>query len=390
MKDGSVNIVLIENNKSEARYIQELLSKSKSTKYNLIWRDTLQSGIEEIGKSNIDVVITDLDLTNGNSLVNFKELYQSAKDIPILIYTDFYDEEKVISVIREGAQDCLYKEYVNTHRLVNSVAYAMVRKNIREQLEKQKKEIEKAYSQFKEQTSQLIQTEKMSTIGTMVAGVAHELNNPLMAIYNFIEFCLKITPTEDERYEYLNIAKDASNRCIDIVKNLVTFARIGDDIDLDLSDVNEILDSVLNVISYKILKTGAKIYKKIDTESPSILVNRNTIQQAILNLISNAIDAVETCVTKDIYINIESKADFICISIKDTGCGISPQNLQRIFDPFFTTKSIGEGTGLGLYLSNNIIQNHGGTLTCESNEGIGTEFKVLLPHERTNENKSNN
>ncbi|MER3446131.1 MAG: hypothetical protein C4291_04505 [Candidatus Dadabacteria bacterium] len=252
---------------------------------------------------------------------------------------------------------------------------------------RQKEEIEKAHAHLRETTQMLIQAEKMSAVGTIVAGVSHELNNPMMGILNFIQYCLKHTSKEDKRYSILQDAERETNRCIDIIKDLLTFSRMekeGPEA-RQKETCTVIFDRVFRLLSYRIEKEGILVTRHSTEEIPSIWMKVNNIQQVFLNLIINALDALRDSNRKEIHVDIQREGEFVQVIVADTGCGISPENVQRIFDPFFTTKPVGEGTGLGLSVCRSIIKEHGGEITCESRSGIGTKFRILLPIDRRKE-----
>ena len=233
-------------------------------------------------------------------------------------------------------------------------------------------------------SAQLIQTGKMGAVGTMTAGIAHELNNPMMGILNFVQYCLKHTSEDDRRYVVLQDAERETKRCSGIVQNLLTFSRMEQEGDEEYQKVSctMILERVLQLLSYRVEKENVLVTEHTANGTPTIWIKENNIQQVIFNLINNALDSVKTSEKKEIHVDIHPEGEFVQLTIADTGCGISPENLESIFDPFFTTKSVGEGTGLGLSISHSIIKDHGGELRCESEPGTGTKFKVLLPIEK--------
>jgi PAS domain S-box-containing protein len=256
----------------------------------------------------------------------------------------------------------------------------------------QKEEIEKAHTHLRETTQMLVQAEKMSAVGTMVAGVSHELNNPMMGILNFIQYCLKHTHNEDKRFSVLQDAERETNRCIDIVKNLLTFSRMekeGPEV-RHKETCTAIFDRVFKLLSYRIEKQGVSIKRHTAEETPVIWMKVNNIQQVFLNLIINSLDALKDSEKKEIHVDIQPEGEFVQVTVADSGCGVSPENTQKIFDPFFTTKPVGEGTGFGLSVCRGIINEHGGEITCESKLGVGTEFRILLPTDRRKDFMANN
>lgn len=230
-------------------------------------------------------------------------------------------------------------------------------------------------------SSEMIQREKMSSLGIMTAGVAHELNNPLMAILIFIQYAIKHTNKEDRRYQPLVDAEREVVRCQEIIINLLTFSRMEMEGEEAFSPIkiSELFERVLLLQAYKLRTHSIRIVKQYPNNEPSPKMKINKIQQVILNLIANAIDAMNGSVKKELTLSIQANKQSVTWVVSDTGSGINEKNLGKIFDPFFTTKPPGEGTGLGLSISKSIIDEHNGTMTCNSIVGEGTRFIISQP-----------
>jgi len=242
------------------------------------------------------------------------------------------------------------------------------------------KELKRLYTELKESQFQLIQAEKMSAVGTFVAGVAHELNNPITAILHFVQYCIKHTSKEDRLYSILQDIERETRSYIDTTQNLLTFSHMQREKKVHQKEsLNTILNRVLKLLSYRIEKNNISVSKNISIGVPDIPMNVNNIQQVFLNLLNNALDALKESKRKKIDIDILCEGKYVKVTIADSGCGITPENIDNIFDPFFTTKPIGQGTGLGLSLCQSIINAHNGEITCESVPGQGTKFIILLP-----------
>lgn len=233
-------------------------------------------------------------------------------------------------------------------------------------------------------------SERMSAMSTLAAGVAHELNNPMMGILNLIQYCLKHTSEDDLRYPVLQDSEREAKRCADIVKNLMSFSLSGQEgeVEYEKQRVAIIIDRVIKLLSYRTEREHVTVTCHVAEELPEIWIKTNAIQQVVLNIVDNALDALAGCPKKEIYIEAQPEGEFAKILFCDSGCGIAPETQERIFEPFFTTKPVGQGTGLGLSVSRNIVNEHGGSITCESTPGTGAKFKMLLPiHTRRKEEK---
>jgi len=246
---------------------------------------------------------------------------------------------------------------------------------------KNEEELKNLYKKLKQSQTQVIQLEKLKTIGIMAAGIAHELNNPIMGIINYVQYCLKHTSRHDRRYSVLRDLEYETKRCIDTVQNLLTFAYGRENGKEESQNVScdTLLQRVTKLLNHRIEKEHVLLNYHIADRTPEIRVKVSQIQHLFLNLISNALDALNKTTKKEINIDVCCEGDFIKAVIVDTGCGIAAENIDKIFEPFFTTKTLGQGTGLGLTINQNIIKEHGGEIKCESNLGAGTKFIVLLP-----------
>ena len=235
--------------------------------------------------------------------------------------------------------------------------------------------------------AQLVQVEKMSALGTMAAGVAHELLNPMMGMLNFAQYCLKHTSEGDPRYPVLQDIERETRRCADIVRDITTFSRMGKQVGdgYQKESFVTIIGRVIKLLSYRIEKEHVSLTHHVAEGTPKIWMEENGMQQVLLNLISNALDALAESQKKEIHVEVHREGDFVQLTVVDSGCGLGPENLEKIYDPFFTTKPVGKGTGLGLSTSRSIINSHGGSITCESELGVGTTFKILLPVENKEE-----
>jgi len=245
-------------------------------------------------------------------------------------------------------------------------------------LQASRADLEKAVGTLKTTQAQLMQSEKLSAVGQFVAGVAHELNNPLTSVIGFSEL-LYSTSTDPKQKEHLgHIARNAT-RCHKIVHSLLGFSRQHEP-ERKLVNLHEVADAVLEIVAYDMRANNVALDREYAAQLPPIMGDAHQLQQVVLNIVSNARQALETF-RRDgrIIVRTGSTDDLVWLRIVDNGPGINPENLKRIFDPFFTTKPQGKGTGLGLSLSYGIVQEHRGSIRAESRPGVGTEFILEFP-----------
>ena len=240
--------------------------------------------------------------------------------------------------------------------------------------------IKKAYEQLKVAQNQLIQSEKMSAVGQLAAGVAHEINNPLGVILGFSQALVKrLKPDDPLSMPLLAIDREAQ-RCKQLVQSLLTFSRVGKPEKEELN-LKETIESALSLILPQARVRDVQLIRELGSETLTIFAERIQIQQVVINLCNNAMDAMPKGGSLTVHVgkNFLDGIDMAEIAVIDTGEGISKENQSKIFEPFFTTKEVGKGTGLGLSLVFEIVQKHAGHITFESEPGKGTAFKVYFP-----------
>jgi len=246
-------------------------------------------------------------------------------------------------------------------------------------LDSSERELETAYEKLQETRAQLMQSSKMTALGELAAGVAHELNQPLMVIKGLSQNLFKNTPATNPAYDKLRLIAEASRKMELVIRHLRIFSRT-DGPTISAVDLNRVIRDAYAIV--KEILANCSIRIKMDLgDIPLVLGSPNRLEQVAINLVTNARDAMPDGGTIEITTStVERGACTLArMSIRDTGCGIPREHLDRIFDPFFTTKEIGKGTGLGLSISYGIIKEHRGDITVESEPSKGTVFHVVLP-----------
>ena len=250
-----------------------------------------------------------------------------------------------------------------------------------EQLEANCRDLEQMHRELQEAQAQLIQSEKLASMGQLAAGVAHEVNNPLGTILLCAHMLLRGQGAEEDRLRALRMVIDEATRCKTIVSGLLNFARQGK---LALREVslNEVIRDTLSLVEKQPLFAKVEIELALDESLPAIEADPAQLKDVFLNLVINAAEAMP----EGGRLTVATRAvgeDMVEAAFTDTGCGISEENLPKIFNPFFTTKQIGQGTGLGLAISYGIVKMHKGQIGVKSEVGVGTTFTVTLPRRLT-------
>jgi two-component system NtrC family sensor kinase len=241
-------------------------------------------------------------------------------------------------------------------------------------------EVAKKTEEIKKTHENLIQTEKLASLGRMAAGVAHEINNPLTGIVTFAHLLLKRVPPDSENAEDIKIIIEQAERCAKIINNLLTFARASTTEKGEV-DINSILERAILMIRNQEKFQNIRFNLQIENRPFITVGEAYKYQQIFLNMLINASDAMNergeiTVATRE----QESEGKkYVEVEFTDTGSGISQQDMSKLFEPFFTTKPVGKGTGLGLSVSHGIVSQFGGKISVTSEVGKGTSFYVWLP-----------
>jgi two-component system NtrC family sensor kinase len=227
---------------------------------------------------------------------------------------------------------------------------------------------------------QLIHADKLSTIGLMVSGVAHELNNPLTGICGYAEMLLQDEGLSPDLYATLRLIHSEGERATRIVKNLLSFVRTGGGRATDYFDLHSTIDSVIDLMGYRLRRSEVAVERDFDPDVAPLFGDMHQLQQVLLNLVHNAIQAMGGG-GRPARLRLVTRMarDEVMVQVVDTGHGIAPADLAHVFDPFFTTKAEGEGTGLGLSISRAAVEAHGGRIGVESRVREGTTFTIWLP-----------
>src|SRR4030067_2130858 len=222
----------------------------------------------------------------------------------------------------------------------------------------------------------LSQTEKMVSIGRLASGVAHEINNPLSGIILCFKNLTESNLEHSKREQLISTINDGLQKIKDIIEQLLYFSRMAVT-EKKHVDVNKLRNKLMVLLGYSASKKNIRIVNDLSDDIPEILMDENKMNQVFLNIMQNAMQAMDG---GGVLIIKTAKDDGFCvISINDTGTGIPPEILPNVFYPFFTTKDVGEGTGLGLSVSKGIVEQHGGIIEVESQAGVGTRFRIKLP-----------
>jgi len=345
-----------------------------------------QQAIEKASQFLPDIILLDMMMPEKDGLQACKEIRgrTPTASIPIILLTARADEETKLAALAAGASDFLPKPFSTTElhvRIKNLVESHQYQRK----LSKQNQVLESTIEQLKETETQLVQTEKLASLGRLSAGIIHEINNPL----NFATtglFTLRnkgkyLAPEQQEEYaEVLKDVEDGIKRVKNIVSDLRTFSHPETE-SRDQVEVAEVVGSALRFVSNE-WKDRVEIKQQLP-EHLTVWANKNKLIQVMVNLLQNSLDALKTKTfgNEKPTISIEGRVEKerSLLIINDNGPGISPEHLDKIFDPFFTTKDVGEGMGLGLSICYRIVEECEGRISVKTEAGKFCEFTLEFP-----------
>jgi PAS domain S-box-containing protein len=257
--------------------------------------------------------------------------------------------------------------------------FRLLNAELEQRVDERTRQLSQALSELRAAQQTLLQNERLATIGTMSAGIAHELNNPLMGVVNYVQFA-KNRAVDARTREILGKAERELMRMGKVVQGLLDFSRPARG-RVGAVNVADIVGHTLDLLGADLAKHGIRVVCELPPELPAVHAEPDGLQQVLINLLINARDALEGCRDPRITVEVGVQPEGVCLAVRDSGPGIPPERRERIFEPFFTTKPAGKGTGLGLSVSVSILRSFGGTLLYRAPEGAGAEFRILLPVE---------
>ncbi len=370
------------------------------------------------------LVLRDYGLFPTNNFTSNTLIFGSAIEVVLLSFA-LSDKINTLRKEKEDAQEQMLMAYAENERIIkeqNLILETKVRERTIE-LEASNEDLNRTLTELKDTQTQLVESEKMASLGQLTAGIAHEINNPINfvtanvkplqrdigllseAFEKIMELAVKELPVEEKQkelevikedieYDYLKEEiefllkgiSDGSVRTAEIVKGLRVFSRVDED-DLKQASIHDGLDSTLVIIN-SLLNNRITVTKEYDPELPMIECYPGKLNQVFLNIITNAIHAINKRWAENeggnILIQTRLKGEEAIIILGDNGTGMDQETANHIFEPFFTTKDVGEGTGLGLSIVYNIIRKHNGTITVNSEIGEGTQFVITVPVRQQN------
>ena len=413
-KDAGIHWkILIIDDEQDVREVMALSLEDAG--YQTICMPDGAAGLKALTRHSPQILITDIKMPGMSGLAVLEKAKQIRPETQVIITTGFADMKKAVTALQHDASDFITKP-VDDATLHMALKRAMQRYRDRQELAD--------YTRLLEQTvlnqEKILHQEKMMSLGRLAASMVHEINNPLSGILNYIRLMIRLADRPDwdaskqKRFSsYLAIIEKETQRCSNLVAGLLQFSRKSQLVSVPV-DISELIDYSLLLCSHKLELSNIVLEKYCAASTPRVIGDFNQLQQCLINLIFNAIDALDAaggiadmpgpaarktaadaqgvsdsrpgpekssqiggCIQVDGY--FDPGEELVHIRVADTGTGIASTDLPYIFEPFFTTKKDGHGVGLGLSTVYGIIAHHKGTITVESEQGRGTCFTIKLP-----------
>ena len=410
--DGAKERVLVVDDSATLR---RMFSKCLEDRYECFESESAQEALTLLKERDFALVITDIIMPGISGIELLRKIIESYPETAVIVVSGVDRPQRALDAVRLGAFDYLIKP-CDLDVLELTVERALERRTLLSNAQRYKADLEArnielvtGKAQLERLQAQIVQSEKMASLGQLAAGVAHELNNPVGFIYGnitvlsssvqdlqeLLDFYESADVTAEtaagaasirEKIDYpaaledlhsiISDCREGAERIRDIVQNLRTFSRL-DEAEFKKSDIHEGIDSTIRLLSQYFTADNIILNREYG-ELPQVEAFGGQINQVWMNLLVNAAQSVSVK-GGEVRIATHTEDEFVSVSVSDTGGGIPSENLSRIFDPFYTTKPVGEGTGLGLSISFGIVKRHNGTITVKTEVNKGTTFTVKLP-----------
>lgn len=408
---GDNRILIVD----DEELVRDLFAHSLGYRYECMTAADAQEALTILSAQPFALVLTDVQMPGLSGIELLRKVVSDFPDVAVIVASGVDRSQRVIDTLRLGASDYLIKPCeldvleMSVERALERRALMRDGKRSKAALERRNEELASQKTELIRLQAQLIQSEKMASLGQLAGGVAHELNNPagfiysnmeslgqfaadlrrLLAVYERVplspEFASQVNAIKQsvtfenlltEMSSIIDDCSEGARRIRDIVLNLRTFSRL-DEAEVKQTDIHEGIESTIRLLSQYYGSNEITLERDYGAV-PSVECFAGQLNQVWMNLLTNAAQAIGRG-PGTVRIVTRVRDETVVVRISDTGAGIKPEDMKRVFDPFFTTKPVGEGTGLGLSIIYGIVEKHGGRITVESQPGEGTTFTTVIP-----------
>ena len=378
-------LLVVEDNPGDARLLTEMFNENDSHNTELTHVVCMSDAERHLAERKVDVILLDLGLPDAQGLEAVRRARAAAPTIPLVVLTGLDDESLAVKALQEGAQDYLIKGRIDAHGLLRAVRYAVERKTLEDA------GILAA--------NQLLQAQKVETLGRLAGGIAHDFNNMLFAVHGYAELLSQDLASDDPaRLDpdrlllSVNEISHAAERATALTSQLLAFSR-RQTVSVNVLDLNATV-TLIEPMVRQLIGEDVQLVLNLAPDAGHICADGGQIDQILVNLVLNARDAMPDGGTVTIEsgnaefdgASVPGRADvpagsYVFLAISDTGIGIDSATREQMFEPFFTTKAIGKGTGLGLATTHGIVLQAGGHISVESELGVGSSFRLYFPRD---------
>ena len=397
-----LHVLCVEDNEADYRLLTEHIREWDSPSQPKLTRvKTLEEALKITegtnGANHFDAVLLDLTLPDSKGEDTFARLHKVHPHLAVIILSGNNDRELSLQMVQQGAQDYLSKDALNGELLMRSVLYAVKRQRQRTELMLLNERLRKTTEELLSAQMQLIQAEKLESLGRIAAGVAHEVKNPLGILQMGVDYLDNHREALGKTGQIvLENMQDAIVRADTIIREMVDFSR-SDEFEMKPCSVNDLAERAIRMVQHEITKRHVVLQKDLASALPMVHADQAKLEQVLLNVLMNALQAMPaggTMVIRTSLAKVDETrrdqglrefnemrrgADIVVMEVRDQGTGIPAELLSRVLEPFFTTKPTGEGTGLGLSVVKRIIELHRGSLELQNmNNPTGLSVRIAL------------
>ena len=376
-------LLVVEDSPGDARLLREMVREQDSANTEVTLVDSMSEAELHLVDTQVDVILLDLGLPDAEGLEAVRRAHAAAPRVPLVVLTGMDDESLAARALQEGAQDYLVKGQIEARGLMRALRYAIERKSMEDA--------------HKAAENQLLQAQKLESIGRLAGGIAHDFNNMLFAIHGYAEILTQDLVSTDPAHvdpdallTSVNSISRAAERAAALTAQLLAFSR-QQIVTKEVIDINAAVTTIEPMVR-QLIGEQMRLVVKLDPAAGHVLADGGQFEQIIVNLIVNARDAMPEGGT----VTIESgnavfdesplprqaamaPGSYVFLAVTDTGSGMDRATREHIFEPFFTTKDVGKGTGLGLATTYGIVHQAGGQIVVYSELGRGSAFKLYFP-----------
>jgi len=399
----AVRILLVEDDDGNALLLQTMLSRERPGAFDIRRADSLSAALQAVAQEGMDVVLLDLGLPDSRGLATFVRLHEAAARTPIIVLSGLDDETLATTAVQQGAQDYIVKGREDGASLARAIRYAIERcraqqalRDLNAELERRVRErtasLEQALAALRKSEDQVLQTQKLESLGLLAGGIAHDFNNLLTAILGNTEIALMDLAPASPARENLREIEKAARQAADLCRQMLAYSGKGRFV-IQTLDLRALITEMKPMLEMAISGKASLRYD-FSAALPAIEADATQMRQVIMNLVINASEAIgeRNGVISIMIASLEcdratladtlipdpaADGTYVCLEVADTGSGMDEAVKTRLFDPFFTTKFAGRGLGLPAVLG--IVRGHKGSVKVLSEKGKGTTIRLLFP-----------